>query len=127
MWKWILALLCLLGAGYASYVYFMGGFHTMPILPERSFPLSYKSGFRAILVGMDDERAYRKYLAYSANDVPSWYKESWSVCRAPTEEEQRQLENAINIGPGGRWDAVCEISADGDIFVRGWIASVPKL
>jgi len=99
----------------------------MPDLPEGSFPLSYKSGFRAILTGIDDERASRKYLAYSANGVPSWYENTWSNCRTPTKDERRQLKNTIDIGPGGRWDAVCEINADGDIFVRGWIASVPKL
>ena len=100
----------------------------MPELADGAFPLSYKSGFRGILVGLEDVRPERKYFAYHAENVPEWYQKSWSTCRALTDDELLQLNNSsANLGPGGRWEAVCEIDADGDVFIRGWIASVPDV
>ena len=62
-----------------------------------------------------------------ANNVPSWNDDTWSICRSPTDEEATAFTAHVEVGPGGRLDAVCEIEADGDIFVRGWVASVPDL
>lgn len=59
--------------------------------------------------------------------VPDWYQETWSICREPTEYEVTSFTRGMHIGPGGRLDAVCEIDADGDVFVRGCIASVPDI
>lgn len=125
----VLAVLLVVGyEGYIRYYNQRAGFDTMPELPEGAFPLSYKSGFRAIIVGLDDVRPERKYHGYQANNVPKWYQKSWSICRALTDEEMRQSKNSsIDLGPGGRWEAVCEIDAGGDVFVRGWIASVPDV
>jgi hypothetical protein len=51
---------------------------------------------------------------------PSAILKTWNRCRAA-------FLTHVEIGPGGRLDAICEIDADGDVFVRGWVASVPDL
>ena len=66
-------------------------------------------------------------MSYDASDVPTWYRETWSICRKPSGDEVAALEAAVDMGPGGRVDAVCEIDADADVFVRGWVVTVPDL
>lgn len=134
MWKWLLTAGLLAGLGYLGYDYYEykqayreAGFDTMPVLQAGEFPVSFQaSGFRGVMRGLEDERDSRKYLGYPA-DVPKWYEESWSYCRAPSDEERRGFLQAVDIGPGGRFDAICEINADGEVFVRGWVISVPDL
>lgn len=69
----------------------------------------------------------RKYISYDASNVPEWYRETWSICRIPESDEAAAFEAAVDMGPGGRLEAVCEINADGDVFVRGWMVTVPDL
>ncbi len=89
--------------------------------------LSYRSGFKALVRGIQDERETRRYLGVGAEDVPSWYKDAWSICRTPSAVEVSEFEQSGAFGPGSRFDGVCEIDADGDVFIRGWIVTVPKL
>ena len=77
--------------------------------------------------GFGDKDRNRKYLSYQAEDVPPWYQDTWSNCRKPNQGETAAFESEVNMGPGGRYEAICEIDADNDVFIRGWVISVPKL
>ncbi|GFE64931.1 hypothetical protein [Litoreibacter roseus] len=127
MLKKILGLVVIGGLGYVSYDYYRAGFHTAPEHQTGDFLLSYSNGLRAVMRGIDNEKASRTYLGYPANNIPSWYQDTWSICRIPTDDEATAFLTHVEIGPGGRLDAICEIDADGDVFVRGWVASVPDL
>lgn len=127
MLKKILGLVVIGSLGYIGYDYYRAGFHTAPEHQPGDFLLSYSNGLRAVMRGVDNEKANRTYLGYPANNVPPWYQHTWSICRTPTDDEAAAFLTHVEIGPGGRLDAICEIDADGDIFVRGWVASVPDL
>ena len=130
MLKKLLAIMAIIVAGYVGYeTYKMhrAGYFDMPELGHNDFFLSFKSGFRGVLRDIPDERPARRYLAYRASNVPEWFQETWSECRRPVEEEQAAFEQHVDVGPGGRLEAICEIDAEGDIFVRGWFTSVPNL
>ncbi len=130
MVKKLLAIIAVIVAGYFGYVtynMYRAGYFDVPELASNDFVLSFKSGFRGVLRDMPDERPARRYLASSASNVPTWFQETWSECRLPVEEERAAFEQRVDLGPGGRLEAICEIDADGDIFVRGWFASVPNL
>ncbi len=129
MWKWIVGGLILAGVGFAIYDYRSSPYFDAPEVEEGDFLLAIKKegGLRGVMRGIDDERQTRRYFAYGASGVPSWYRESWSNCRKPSEDERAAFLNQAEIGPGGRLDALCEINADGDVFIRGWVASVPDL
>ena len=127
MWKLTIFAFILGGIGYVGYGHYTGGFHTAPTREPGDYHLSFKSGVRAVMRGMDDERVDRNYLGYPATNVPSWYEDTWSICRPPTDDETTLFLTHVDVGPGGRLDAVCEIDADGDIFIRGWVASFPDL
>ncbi|MCB1467413.1 MAG: hypothetical protein KDK08_09795 [Rhizobiaceae bacterium] len=126
MWKWILGLLIVMSATYIGYDYYKAGYLTRPPLPDGAFSLSFRNGLRGIMVGLENAEPARRYLGIPAK-VPSWYQQSWSTCRALTDDEKEYLEGTVETGPGSRWEAVCEIDADGEVFVRGWIASVPNV
>lgn len=127
MWKKLFSLVIIGGFAYAGYDYYRAGYHTAPEHQPGDFLLSYSNGLRAVMRGINDETADRTYLGYPASNVPTWYQDTWSVCRVPTEVEASDFLTHVNVGPGGRLDAICEIDADGDVFVRGWVASVPDL
>jgi hypothetical protein len=120
--KYALTAIALAGGGWVAYDYFKGGFHTRPPMPEGAFSLSYHNGLRAIVVGRPDLRRERKYLGVPV-EVPSWYRDVWSFCTAPTAKERAA---APNMGPGARLEAVCRIDVDGQQLIRGAIYSVPK-
>ena len=86
-----------------------------------------EGALRGVVRGIGARDETRRYMCYQASGVPEWYKETWSVCTAPDNNEISEFERNVDMGPGGQLDAVCEIDADGDVFVRGWIVSVPKL
>ena len=130
--------------GYEAHKY---GDFSLPDLPDGAFTLSFKSGFRAIVIDaeVDDyvakdsskhfrrlgyANSRRKYLGYPV-DVPSWFKHAWSWCRPPTQEETAQRENwpedLKKLFATARFDAVCTIEADGKTIPRGLIFSVPRL
>ena len=129
MWKKAIATLIVAGVGYSVYEYYTGPFYDAPTLNEGDFLLAFEGevGLKGVMRGISDRDNTRKYMSYGATDVPKWYYDSWSICRKPNEDERTAFESAVNLGPGGRFDAVCEIDADGDVFVRGWIVSVPDL
>lgn len=108
------------------------GFLDAPPMGESDFLITFSTadgepGLRGIMRGFGDKDTNRRYLSYDAEGVPDWYWRSWSDCRKMTPTEQIDFVAAVDLGPGGRIEAICELDADGDVFVRGWIASVPKL
>ena len=121
------ALLAVAYVGYEGYVTYNMGILSRPELPPNTFSLSYKSGFRAIIEGEDQRDNGRKYLAFSAADVPNWHIDSWSFCRKMSNEELSGMFGTKNTGPGFRWEGVCEIDLDGEPLTRGWIGSVPDV
>jgi hypothetical protein len=112
---------------YEAYKLHKAGYFDMPELGADDFPLSFKSGMRGVMRGVPDERPSRRYLAYPSTEVPKWFRDTWSECRPPNEEMLTAFETQVDVGPGGRLEAVCKIDADGDVFVRGWIVSFPDL
>lgn len=127
MLKWVLAALVLGGLGYFGFTYYQAGFFSAPEYQEGDVQLSFPSGFRGVLRGIPDVAPDRKFLGYAAKNVPSWFEKSWSICRRPSEAEVASFLEFADVGPGGRLEAICEIDADGDVFVRGWVTSVPNL
>lgn len=132
MWRWVkwavLAAVCTY-AGYVAYDYYRAGLHTRPNMPPGSFSISYKSGFRALFVGVPDHRATRRYLGYPVADVPFYLKEAWSICGAPTDADFNQFPNFMppDEFPGSRLEAVCYVAVEGKSVMRGLIASVPRV
>ena len=130
MKKWlirgVLVLVVALGA-HTAYTYIRGGYLTAPPLEQGDFRLSFKNGLRAMMREIHDDRPSRKYLAVVPLDVPRWYEKAWAECRPPFLDELARFEAGREMGPGMRTDAICEINADGDVFVRGWVLSVPRL
>lgn len=125
MWKWIgvVSLATFVGgAGYVFYDLNRAGYLSVPELAENQFALSFQGGLRAIMTDIADETATRNYYARTPEYVPPWFEDVWSICREPTSAER----NRYRAQPGERFDAVCEIDADGDVFIRGWVSSVPK-
>lgn len=127
MWKKALAAVVVMFVGYSAYDYYTGPYYDAPTLKEGEFLLAFKRGFKGVMRGVDGRNQSRRYMSYDATSVPSWYQETWSICRTPESSEAAEFMSYVDMGPGGRLDAVCEIDADGDVFVRGWIVSIPKL
>lgn len=122
----------LLGAvglvGWGVYDYRMAGLHTRPDMPPGAFSISYKSGLRAILVDVPDERETRRYLGYPA-DVPFYIEDAWTFCSPPEGDEVAEAERWLAEGdqPGMRVEAICRIDVDGETVIRGIITTVPRL
>lgn len=127
MWKKALAALAFVGIGFAAYDYYTSPYYGAPELNEDDFLLAFDGGLRGVMRGFGDRDQTRRYMSYGAKNVPDWFQETWSTCRTPKSDEATAFKNEVDMGPGGRLDAVCEIDADGDIFVRGWVVSVPDL
>lgn len=129
MWKKVFAALVISAIGYSFYGYYTGPFYDAPTIASDDFLLAFngEGGLKGVMIGFGEKDRARKYMSYQANDVPKWYKDTWSTCRTPKIDEATEFNANVNIGPGGRLDAVCEINADGDVFIRGWIVTVPNL
>ena len=128
MWKWIFGTLFFGVIGFAAYDFYTSQYYDAPQVSDGDFLMAFKGdGLRAVMKGIKDERESRRYFSYDAQDVKPWFKKTWSDCRKPSENEADVFEKSTDLGPGGRLDAVCEIDADGDVFVRGWVVSVPDL
>lgn len=126
MLKWIgiALLIALIGViGLVIYDNHRTGYSTLPELADNQFPLSFQGGLRAIMTDVPDETATRNYYARTPREVPPWFEDVWSICRAPTSVERSRFM----ARPGERLEAICEIEADGGIFIRGWVSSAPKL
>lgn len=150
--KWIVRLILLgfIGSlGLGTYDMYRGGFFSLPDLPDRAYPISFSSGLRGILYDMDaSDKTYenglkwfrrlsyanpdRKYIGVPA-EVPSWFKDLWSTCEAPTNESQAFVEQSMSEEVksrmiGAHLDAVCYIpTEDKKKLVRGLIYSVSRL
>ena len=126
MGKWIgriLLAIVIVFAGYAGWDHYKAGFHNLPDLPDGAFPISFKSGLKAVVVDIPNERETRRYFGFPL-EVPYYLEDVWSFCRPPTEEELADAEKFIadrNM-PGERFEAVCKIKADKDVVVRGLIS-----
>ena len=122
LWKYALLATVVLGAGYVVYdAYRHAVFDVPEDLPKDAWTIAVRSGFRAIVIDVPEDRETRRYTK-----TPEWYRKTWATCRPFTEGEASYFRENHDRGPGYRWEAVCEIDADGEIFVRGWIASVPR-
>ena len=126
MWKWALGALIASGIIYVIYEYLDAGLNTRPEMPKGAFSISYKNGMRAILTGVPNERFSRRYFGYPA-DVPFYLEKAWSFCNPPTEGESAEFKSAREHNPGERLEGICLIDVDGEIIMRGFITSVPKL
>jgi len=133
--------------GYAAYDSYKAGYFSIPDLPVGAYPISFKNGFRAILIDAEVSRPdrgvgmsffrrltaanpERKYLGLPLNVQP-WFEDAWSWCKSPTEEEYAGLssmpEDIRQLFGNARFDGVCRIDIDGQEITRGLIFSVPKL
>lgn len=127
MIKWLLMLAVLVSAGYSAHQYFQAGYHTRPAIPDGAFSVSFPSGLRGIVLGLPEDET-RRYLGMPL-DVPSYLEETWSWCRVPTNEESPQVVQFMESRdlPGARFEAICEITLDGDVVTRGVLISVPRV
>ncbi|WP_155947218.1 hypothetical protein [Pseudorhodobacter ferrugineus] len=150
MKRWGLRIVGIAVASYIAlyaYSFYRSGYPSLPDLPDGAYTLSFKSGFRAIILDAEvpEQNGYNppKYFRYLsvANrkrryfgvplEVQPWFKDAWSWCKTPTENEvaelqslpddlRRRVENA-------RFEAVCRLDVDGTEILRGLVFSVPRL
>lgn len=127
MIRWLLMLAVLAFAGYSAYQYFEAGYHTRPEMPDGAFSVSFPSGLRGVVVGLLEDET-RRYLGMPF-EVPSYLEKTWSRCRVPTKEEGPQVVQFMESRelPGARFEAICEITLDGDVVTRGVLISVPRV
>jgi hypothetical protein len=128
MRKWsnrIAGVILISSLAYGAYLYFAGGYHTRPDIPAGAFSASFKNGLRAI-IDRPDERSTRRYLGVPF-DVPFWAEDAWAFCSPPTKKEASDILEQIDMGPGSRLDAICKITADDTLILRGAVFSVPRL
>ncbi|MFP1646691.1 hypothetical protein [Pontitalea aquivivens] len=155
MLKWIgrILLITILGGfSFEAYQMYRGGYFSLPDLADDEYPISFRSGFRAIVPLPEDlrhsaptskflrrlawEYPDRQYLGIPVN-VPSWFEDKWSKCISGNQAENVELKAQIEQGMtdklrndlvGARLDAVCGFELDdGSFRLRGYIFSVPKL
>ena len=113
---------------YAGYDYVRGGWHKLPEMPDGAFPISFKSGLRAIVLELPDERATRRYFGF-ATEVPFFVEGAWSLCSPAKGDEIAEAENFMaNLDlTGMRFEAICRVDVDGEKIVTGAITTVPRL
>lgn len=135
--------------GYAAYDLHRGGYFSLPELPAGAYTVSFKSGLRGIVLDanvpdsshadrpaifrrLSDADPERRYLGIPF-DVAPWFKDAWSTCEKPTDEEMEQIsasmpEETKRELVGARLDALCYIEVDGEERIaRGLVYSVPNL
>lgn len=152
MKKWLVRLVLASIVGYfvyGTYATYRAGYYSLPELPDNAQPISFKSGFRAILkdVVASPSREYmstapnflrrlhqatpdRKYLSYPF-EVQNWFKDAWSWCDRPTDEEKDELSKLPDefqrAFQNARFEGICWLDIDGERVLRGLLFSVPKL
>lgn len=152
MKKWIFVsfLVGIVGLlGYSMHSLYRAGYLSIPDLPDGAYPISFSTGFRAILVDadvipkrmytMDDPKYFRRLSAANPDrkylglplDVAPWFEVAWSWCEAPTEEDRTEFSrlppDLRRIFETARFDGVCRIDVDGEQIVRGLLFSVPRM
>ena len=151
MLRWVSRILIVSLIGYIGlllYEYNRLGIFSMPDLPHGAYYVSFDSGLRGIVLNADVpetstgsgpkflrslsvENRDIRYIGISQN-VPSWFANAWSVCEAPTEQERDSIMESLpndtlhELG-NARFEAVCQIDADGESLLRGVLFSVPRL
>lgn len=133
--------------GYSAYDMHQGGFFSLPDIPDGAYPISFKSGFRAVVYDMEvsdtqyaDTSKYFRRLTMASRDrrfigipseVPRWFEDTWSTCHRGTDEEREYIlstlpEDVAKEMVGARLDAICLIEVEGERpLLRGLIYSVP--
>jgi hypothetical protein len=114
-----------------------------------AYTISFKSGFRGIAQGIEvandryadgpallRQRAGanpdRHYLGFGM-EVPSWFREAWSSCPPPTDEERAYFDANMpddmkKTVQGARLDALCFVKTDNEQRIpRGALYSAPKI
>lgn len=123
MKKLVLLTVLLVGLSYSAHLFFKFDLGKMPDVPDGGFVLLV-GGVKGIMSGVDDVRPERKYLASKPSDFPEWYEDVWSYCYMPTDTEPMR---DYDWGTGARLEAVCQIEADNERILVGYIISVPDL
>ncbi len=147
---WFSKLLVIGVVGYGgNYVYKLNenGYLSLPDIPTGAYPISFKNGLRGVVYDMDvtdDQYADapkifrrlvmanrdRRFIGFPS-DVPRWFEDTWSTCRAGTAEEREFIVSSLPEGMkrdllGARLDAICSIEIEGERpILRGLIYSVP--
>jgi hypothetical protein len=151
VFKWIGRIIVAGIFGYLAllmYEYHHFGLFSMPDLPQGAYYVSFENGLRGVVLNADVpqtstgdgpkffrslsiENRERKYLGIPS-EVPSWFADAWSICQAPTEQEQVGITESLpddlrrSLG-NARFEAVCRIDVDGEPLMRGLVFSVPNL
>ena len=126
-WFWRLLALGIFGViGFGTYDYYRAGLHSLPTLNEGEFWLSFKNGFRAIMVDQTDFRPERVYAGVPSQ-VASWMEDVWSYCRPLSDDERAQATGLVKGVESMRPEALCTIEVDGKKIARGVIFSRPNL
>ena len=134
---------CIAFFAYDSYV---GGYFSVPELPERAYLISFKTGLRAIVLDVEaTDRSLesapkffrrlalanpnRKYLGV-ALEVQPWFEKAWSWCTKPTPDDIKSFSNMpLEFKArfeAAKFEAVCRVKSDGKEIIRGLIFSVEK-
>ena len=95
-------------------------------MPDGAWSISFKGGFRAVLIDVPNEKQTRRYFGLPL-EVPFYLEDAWSTCTPPSDDEASEILRQRGNNPGERVEAICRIDVDGDIVVRGAITSVPDL
>lgn len=150
MKKWVLRIILLGVVGYLGkevYDEYRGGYFDLPDLPDHAYTVSFKSGFRAILLNADvpetdwESSDYWRRLSHVNKerryfgvpfDVPQWMEKAWSYCeRLEPASEQKLFDEMPNELKsdlyGARFEGYCWVDIDGEKMARGMIFSVPRL
>lgn len=150
MIKWILRFLLIGIVGFLGYVTFLShqkGYFNIPDMPEGSYVISTRGGFRGIILDAevsmpitDMPKFFRRIIHANPGrrylpipfEVAPWFEDAWSICTSPSEQERDGFLKPIpqdlkkNL-VSARLDAVCKIDVDGKEVLRGLLYSVPKL
>jgi len=152
-WIWRAFVLATLGyIGFATYDLHRAGYFSLPELADNEYPISFRSGFRAIVTVPEDLRQVspvpklfrrlametpdRQYLGLPV-DVPVWLEDKWSKCISGDEAENARVKAQVEASMseklrndliGARLDAICGFELeDGSLRTRGYIYSIPRL
>lgn len=132
----------------AVFDFYRGGYFSVPDLPVGALTVSYKNGFRAVVLEADvtdpkfanGPKWFRRLNLANPDrryfgvpfEVSPFLEDSWSWCEKPTKEERVGYAQVVpsdwkNYLDTARLDAVCRLDVDGEKINRGLIYSVPRL
>lgn len=144
-WLVLIIILGFLGLGLRDT--YRGGYFSLPPLTDDQYPISFKSGLRAIVTVEDlreNSLVAPKIIRRLSHifpdlrffgvtyDVEFWLKGVWSNCRIPTESEVAELRASLPektqrnmLRATLSW--ICFIDVNGDQVFRGVIFTAPRL